>query len=603
MTPAFRYTLLWLVGSMLMIFLTLTTLTMGYVDGHYIPGTPDSLYHARRVLDSLMSGAPIAQFDSKIHVPEGSWITWPWGYDTALVYICRLFGPFANEDAANRILMNIPPAASPIAIALVVTIARQLALPFALAVLLVLSFAALPIGYMHFAVGDIDHHFAELLWTLATYSAGLWFFRAKSKSYASGIVLGAVLGSALAIHNGLFILQIPIALALGYFWLRGAGLPERRQVIAFAASLFVTTLLVCIPSEPWQRGFFEFYTLSWFHFYVSACVAGFSVALVLTSMNRKGVVCVFLAALIALAPLVSTLAFAGEFVTAELNTITYIQEARSPYKVGMNQGHFGAVGHFTWLLWLTLPMLLLNMWWIWKARSAALQFAATMGALSLALLQMQYRFGIFGELAMLLTPLLAISSVLDSRPFTRAQWAAMIAACWALYAAAFYPAAGTWTSIWYAGSSPAYFNLRSAFPVLKELCRERPGIVLGDIDTGHWVRYHTDCPVIANVFLLTKQHAEKAFESARLMELSPAALVDANRNVRYVWAHHSVEVLTKRDKSESLDLDSLRQNMNPLETALLGPVDKIPPQYKLRWELLTPKGQVYSRIYEIVPDP
>jgi hypothetical protein len=172
-----------------------------------------------------------------------------------------------------------------------------------------------------------------------------------------------------------------------------------------------------------------------------------------------------------------------------------------------------------------------------------------------------------------------------------------------LYAAAFHPTVGNWTSHWYAGSSPAYFNIRSAFPVLKGLCRERPGIVLGDVDTGHWVRYHTDCSVIANVFLLTKQHARKTFESARLMELSPAALMKANPNVRYVWAHHSIELTTKPDGTESEDLDALRFRMNPIETVLLGPVGVLPPQYKLRWELLTPQGQVYSRIFEVVPDP
>ena len=90
------------------------------------------------------------------------------------------------------------------------------------------------------------------------------------------ITLGCVLGSSVAIHNGLFILQIPIAVTLALFWLRGIPLPHRLQVIAFGAALLATTLLVCIPSEPWQRGFFEFYTLSWFHFYIAACVAVFA---------------------------------------------------------------------------------------------------------------------------------------------------------------------------------------------------------------------------------------------------------------------------------------------------------------------------------------
>ena len=39
--------------------------------------------------------------------------------------------------------------------------------------------------------------------------------------------------------------------------------------------------------------------------------------------------------------------------------------------------------------------------------------------------------------------------------------------------------------------------------------REEPGIVLADNDAGHYIRYYTECSVIANNFLLTRQHEEK----------------------------------------------------------------------------------------------
>jgi hypothetical protein len=193
--------------------------------------------------------------------------------------ITSLFGPFANRDDANRVLMNIPPAAAPIAVALVVNIARQLKLHFLLAALFVLSFAALPTANGLFRVGGIDHHFAELLWTLGTLSAGIWFFRSGAPSYAAGIVLGCVLGTSLAIHNSLFILQVPVVLTLALFWLQGDAFPDRPRILGFAGALLVTTTLMCIPSESWRRGIFEFYTLSWFHFYIATCVAVFSVLL------------------------------------------------------------------------------------------------------------------------------------------------------------------------------------------------------------------------------------------------------------------------------------------------------------------------------------
>ena len=42
---------------------------------------------------------------------------------------------------------------------------------------------------------------------------------------------------------------------------------------------------------------------------------------------------------------------------------------------------------------------------------------------------------------------------------------------------------------------------------------------------GHYIRYYTDCPVIANNFLLTPQHFRKMDEVGALFSLSAATLV------------------------------------------------------------------------------
>jgi hypothetical protein len=517
-------------------FSALAMLSGGYTDGEFLPSNPDAFYHARRILDSLFSGSPVIQFDPRIHVPEGSWLTWPWGFDTLLTSITRLFGPYASEAQANRVLMNIPPVAVPIAVGLVVIIARQLALPFLLTLLFVMGFSALPLVYMQFAVGNIDHHFAELLWTLGTLSAGIWFFSAERPSYGAGITLGCVLGSALAIHNGLFILQIPIAATFGLFWLRGIPLPHRSQVITFGAAFLTVTLLVCLPSEAWQRGFFEFYTLSWFHFYIAACVAAFSTLLVMIERNTRNVVIVLLSAAAAVLPIIGTLSLAGEFVSGQLDSIRGIFEARSPYALYRELGGSMSTRFISWLLWLTGPMLLLNIWWIFRRKDPALQFVAISGAMGLALMQTQFRFSVFGDVPMLLTPVLAVRLLGESRPELRRI---ALAVCCALFAVAFYPTFANWQARYTLGGNDTYAYVRSTFPVLKQSCAQRPGIVLGDIDTGHWVSYHSQCSVIADVFLLTPQHAAKRIESARLLAMSPAELLTAKPEVRYVFAHLS----------------------------------------------------------------
>ena len=131
-------------------------------------------------------------------------------------------------------------------------------------------------------------------------------------------MLGCVLGTALAIHNSLFILQVPVALTLALFWLQGAAFPDRPRILGFAGALLVATTLMCIPSEPWRRGFFEFYTLSWFHFYVAACVAVFSVLLSWMPRSGRNIAILGLAAGAALIPLFGALSFGSEFVSGEL---------------------------------------------------------------------------------------------------------------------------------------------------------------------------------------------------------------------------------------------------------------------------------------------
>jgi hypothetical protein len=599
MSAALRWTLLWIAGSVLMVIAALAMVTGSFDGQQYLPGNADAFYHARRILDSVFSGEPVIQFDDRIHVPEGSWLAWPWGFDTIMTWITRIFGPYASVAEANRVLMNIPPAAAPIAVALVVNIARQLNLPMVLSALLVLGFAALPTVYGPFAVGNIDHHFAELLWLLGTLSAGIWFFRAGGPAPAAGITLGCVLGSALAIHNSLFILMVPVVLTLALSWLRGVA-PHRAGVLGFAAALLVTTALVCIPSEPWRRGSFEFYTLSWFHFYLSACVAVFSMLLAWLRYSPRNLLLLGVAACAALIPLISTLGLAGDFISGNLESIRNITEANSPYVMYRTYGEALSVRLLSGLMWLTAPMLLLNVWWAFRERSAEMQFVAIAGALGLLLLQLQFRFAVFGQLAMLLTPLLLAKILAERVPQRRIE--ALLGSA-VLFGFAFYPTLKNWQPLWTLGGDTAYTWVRPAFPTLKTLCDQRPGVVLADIDAGHWIRYHSQCSVIGNVFLLTPQHASKALESTRLLRLTPVELLAERGDIRYVFARHSTRLFLGANGKEGPDLDSLRRSLPALNGALLGPDSALPAQFKKRGEVLTPGGQVYARVYEIDREP
>ncbi len=596
-SAAFRFSLLWLFGSTILIVAALSCVSGSFVDGQYLPATADAFYHARRILDSVFTGQPVIQFDARMHVPEGSWITWPWGYDTLLAEIVRLFGPFENTADANRILMRVPVFAAPVAIGLVTLITRQLGFAPLLAILPIIGFACLPGVYLLFAVGNVDHHFAELIWTLATLSAGVAFFGEQRRSLVPGCMLGMVLGSAVAIHNGLFILQIPVAATLALLWLRGAPLPDRRQIVGFSASLLIATLLVCLPSETWRRGAFEFYTLSWFHVHIAACTALFALLVGWLSRTKRNVLLVVTLCLCALIPIARSMLMAREFVTGRLESIQGVVEVFSPYQLHAIYGSAFSTEPLSWLMWLALPMTLLNLWWAWSMPGSR-RFAGIAGVAGLALLQMQSRFAVFGIVFLLLTPVLMACDLSARWPQWRKATGVALAV---LMAIAFIPSTRTWAQPPTLAGNLGFPYVRSVFPGLHQLCAERPGIVLGDVNAGHWVRYFSDCSSIANVFLLTPLHAQKARLNSQLLDLTPEQLLASGATVRYVLAQHSVTMTRTGDPNqpEAPVLAELTPLLQPLEATLLTPNVALPPRFILRWQATTEAGQVYARLFEI----
>jgi hypothetical protein len=368
------------------------------------------------------------------------------------------------------------------------------------------------------------------------------------------------------------------------------------QLRAFALTLLLTTLAVSIPSEPWRRGFFEFYTLSWFHTYIAAVVGAFCVLLSALPASRRNAIIVCAAAVATMLPLGGVMLVAGEFVTGNLDTLTNISEAKSPYRLLVERGESESTMYMSLLMLFMAPMLLLNLWWAWRAKDAAHQYAAIVCAMGLLLFQFQYRFNVFGTVPMLLTPLIAARQLAEARPNFRRLVSVGIVA---LFAVAYLPTLNVWRTHFILGNNLAYFNLQSVWGRFGQLCSERPGLALADIEAGHWIHYHTRCSVLANVFLLTPQHAEKTRESSRLLLMTPQQMLAARDDIRYVLVFHSVLMRNEPNGGESPNLEALRTALPPLERELLGPEDALPAEFKKQWEVRSPKGQIYARLFEI----
>jgi hypothetical protein len=399
-------------------------------------------------------------------------------------------------------------------------------------------------------------------------------------------------------QNGLFILQLIVLLPFGWRWLRGEELPEKRAVLAFAVALLAVTLLMCVPSQPWRRGFFEFYTLSWFHVYIAFCTGG--VMVLMSRLRNRGLplAAVIGAALLAALPIVGISMFGSKFVSGDLESVGGVIEAYSPYRVYALFGPGQSTRYTSWLMWLAMPAWLLNAWWAVRTRDTRLQVFAIAAVLFLGLYQLQYRFGSLGAPFLLLTPLILAHQLADRWPARR--WAPALAAV-ALFVIAYVPTASAWSVTWARGGDPSYDRVRSVFPELERACQAAPGTVLALVNDGHWVTFHTKCSVIGDVFLLTPQHAQKRAETDALLQLTPAQLLAQRPDIRYVFVRHSVEVGAPLGPGlpEQPDLEEVRPYLWPLSRELLAPEPVLPPQYRLIAQASTPAGRAYARVYEI----
>lgn len=591
---------IWAAVSFVAVVSCALNLSAAHIGTEYFPVGHDGFYHARRILDTVANPAGFYEFDPKIHAPEGSLLVWPWGYDYLMAGVVRIGLALGLSSDAIKVLIWIPVAAVLISVGLLTLIARRLLLSHWLVALAGLCMALAPTTQLLHGVGNIDHHYAEFICILAALSAGLAWFR--TPNVTSGIALGAVFGASIAIHNGLFVLQIPFLLTMFAGWLQQQQRPPLRPVVAFVTTLLVVTSAVLIPSDPFQLGKFEFYTLSWFHLYVAAgtAIAVLLFAHLTTTRVNGAVIAVMGVALVV--PLINEIRIASSFIDGSLGSLQMIEEMRSPLRLALN-GQFPAlVPFYSWLilLWpITLVMCLIQ---CWRERSSPRLLLWVTSAFGLVMLSTQIRMHYFGGFALYLPWLVLIQGHADrqspelARPTFLVTTLALLLAYIPQIRHALIdpiPRAG---DVWFEQLHPIFADLRKA-------CAEDPGVVLSDSTAGHYIRYYTDCSVIANNFLLTKQQFDKVDEVMHLFSLDPAEVPKQAPYVKYVLVRAAN---IQRKSSCEYTYAFFGTEAPRLATSLLlGPPSAVPPQYHLidqvRFEVSFEKLETvtYAKLYKI----
>ena len=591
--------LLWLiVGSVAALSASLIR-PSAHIDAEYFPFGNDSFYHAVRILDAVEDPSAFYEFDPKIHAPEGSLLVWPWGYDYVMAKIVRAALSLGLGADPLIILLWIPVAATFIGAGLTMLVARRLGLGNWATVLAGLCMALASSTQLTYGFAQIDHHYVEHIFVLASLAAGLAWFRAPSVT--SGIVLGGTFSIALAVHNALFVLLLPFLGAALLLWLQGKQAPW-RPTIAFGAALVVAALAVLLPSQPFQEGRFEFYLLSWFHLYIVCCTALVMVLLSRLAPTRRNIGLLTLIAALLLAPLIGQIVYARSFVSGTLGMLDQIKEMSSPLQVLHKEGLRQLTMFYSVLVVLAPITFAFCAIRAWQERTRPRLLFWIWCLFGLALMTAQVRMHYFGTFALYLPWLVLVQELAErwpehsKRTLLVASLALVLCYGPTIRHQLVVPAPKS-ADLWFA-------TLHPMFAPLRERCAKDPGVVLADANAGHYIRYYSDCSVIANNFLLTAQQFAKADEVLRLLSLPVEQLPAQAPYVKYV--------LIRPVKVSVTENGAFRYGFYGGElakTLLLAPPEAIPPEYKLLFTVNVPmripgteqaRLATYAKLYEVV---
>jgi hypothetical protein len=592
-----RYSIgLWLTAASFAFLFCLYHLSATLVGGVFLPADHDSFYHARRIADSLADPLRMYQFDARIHAPEGSWITWPWAYDTLMAYAARGLMALTGARDPMSVLAFIAPAWVFVNAGLFLAIASRLRLSLPMQALAMLFFVVLPLTQKLHRVGMLDHHFIEYTFVLATLYLGLgWFENLASRRRA--VALAVVLGAAPAFHNGLFILQLPVLMTLAWLWILKRPI-DRRGTLAFAIALLATTAAFLLPSEPFWLGEFSYYLHSWFHLYAAFCTGLLCTLASMVRFRRAALAGLCILGVALAVPVLPQLVHGRDFLFTQLPYLDRIEELGS-IRRALAKGDWWPVtltySPAVWLLPLGLG------WLLWRLRrdsSNASIYFVVQALFGSFLLMQSFRLHYFGSFALILPLCRLIDDARELRPHLFASWPRRIA----LGAVAVAPLLVCLVHLLHVyplANNPQYTLLRPVYSALAAACRKAPGVVLAEGNDGHPIRYHSECSVIVDNFITTPQHVEKVRLSEALLAGSAADLPGQAPYVRYILVRRADDVLD-HDRLCGLDCP---ENAG-LRRELLTQAQGAPAGMRLLNEFNVQRaGRVepFAKIFEVVP--
>ncbi len=579
--------LLLIVGGGLAFFLASRSILVATVNGEFIPVHPDSFYHATRILQSVVDMG-ILQFDSKIHLPSGTWVTWPWGFDWLMARLTA-FGVLVTGLKPMHVLAYIPPLWGIINVWLIIGISSVINLSFRYRILAVICFLLIPINMQVHILGRVDHHFAELSIVMAfIYFALKWLKYDDKKIFA--MLFGAIFGASFIIHNGLFILICPLVFLFFVLWCIGAEMP--RNVNSFLGVLLCMVILMALPSEPFRRGFFEYYYLSWFHIYVIICFSIVVKYMVGLSLSLRSFLGLFLIIGIMAIPIIDNCLQGMSFIVGDIDFYRNVSEVKSPFAWSSDMRiSWKWVASIYSPLFFLLPVNVgLVIYWVRnRTKSPYWVFILCFSVFGFALMISQIRFHYYGTYLLFLPMIFMVQEVQKS--LLRFKVIPVTLLCILL-------------GVLFTFSMDEIFKIKVpsrhyiysywASKALEKQCVMTPGVILARHNVGHYLRFHTSCAVIANSMMLTEQDILQVKKVNSLFAKSAEDIVKLHEEINYVFVYWREDQLYEGNNK--------KENYPQLEGELLIN-DKVPKGYQLLLEIkdhVNDKVVVVAKAFKII---
>jgi len=585
--------IIFLVTGTISLFMALLWLPASFVDHRYVPMGVDSFYHATRILEMVNHGQFI-QFDPKVHAPDGALLSWPWLYDYLIAKVVIAFQYLLNIKDPMYIIVRIPPFWAYINALILLATTVQLRLTFPSRLLMLLCFALAPLTQELHGAGRIDHHYMELTMVLLVLMSGISWMKTQD-SLRSAVLLGVILGLAQGVNNGLFVLQIPVFIAVFTLWVQKQEL-NKKSIAALCAGLIGTTLLILIPSEPFQRGLNSYYFLSWFHLYVACSFSLVTLYMSHRCYDRKSLGYLVIFCLILLLPIINQIGMGSQFLIGDISFLDNISEMQNIFQQMSNLGLLNVAGEYTGLIFIT--PLVIAAWYFKTAKNnkkPEYLFLLVMSIFGVCFLILQQRLNYYGSFAMYLPLILLFEKYLRSKLYRDVYlWTGLIALLTICYVptirhfTAFVPPAGSYD----------YAATRYIYPSMQKTCAANPGVVLAIQDDGHFIRFHTNCSVIANPMIISPSDIEKVLLTQKIFSTPASELKSRYPWIRYVYVRRNDNVM-----NSGAGVDATASNKG-LRDDLLFHGKSFPSNFKLIKQLFVklPNGNIQplARLFELI---